>query len=73
MATAPPPASHHQTTLQCLAHTLGVEQAVIRVLDGLRKQRNLSYYDGEPISQALLNEYVEQAQRRLALAQTRWQ
>jgi hypothetical protein len=64
---------HHQTTLQCLAHTLGVEQAVIRVLDGLRKQRNLSDYDGEPISQALLNECVEQAQRLLALAQTRWQ
>lgn len=64
---------HHQTTLQCLAHTLGVEQTVIRVLDGLRKQRNLSDYDGEPISQALLNECVEQAQRLLALAQARWQ
>lgn len=33
---------HHQTTLQCLKHTLGVDSAVIRVLDGLRKQRNLS-------------------------------
>jgi len=63
---------HHQLTLQCLAHTLGVEQAVIRVLDGLRKQRNLSDYDGEPVSQALLSECVEQAQRLLALAQTRW-
>ena len=41
------------------------------VLDGLRKQRNLSDYDGEPVSQALLSECVEQAQRLLALAQTR--
>jgi hypothetical protein len=63
---------HHQTTLQCLAQTLDVEQAVIRVLDGLRKQRNLSDYDGEPVSQALLSECVEQAQRLLALAQARW-
>lgn len=43
---------HHQTTLQCLIHTLGVAPAEIRVLDGLRKQRNLSDYDGEPVSQA---------------------
>lgn len=63
---------HHQTTLQCLAHTLNVEPAVIRVLDGLRKQRNLSDYDGEPVSQALLNECIEQARRLLALAQARW-
>jgi hypothetical protein len=63
---------HHQTTLQCLAHTLEVEQAVIRVLDGLRKQRNLSDYDGEPVSQALLNECIDQAQRLLAQAQARW-
>jgi len=63
---------HHQTTLQCLAQTLDVDQVEIRVLDGLRKQRNLSDYDGEPVSQALLSECVEQAQRLLALAQARW-
>jgi hypothetical protein len=42
------------------------------VLDSLRKQRNLSDYDGEPVSQALLSDCVEQAQRLLALAQARW-
>jgi hypothetical protein len=52
---------HHQTSLQCLAHTLGVNQHEIRVLDGLRKQRNLSDYDGEPITHALLDECLEQA------------
>ena len=63
---------HHQTTLQCLAHTLGVEAATIRVLDGLRKQRNLSDYDGEAVSQAMLDECIDQAQRLLAQAQARW-
>jgi len=63
---------HHQTTLQCLAQTLDVDQAEIRVLDGLRKQRNLSEYDAEPVSQALLHECTEQALRLLALAQARW-
>lgn len=42
------------------------------VLDSLRKQRNLSDHDGEPVSQALLSDCVEQAQRLLALAQARW-
>lgn len=65
--------SHHQTSLQCLAHTLGVNATVIRVLDGLRKQRNLSDYDGEPVTQALLNECVKQAQSMLGLAHAMWQ
>lgn len=63
---------HHQTTLQCLEHTLGLGSGVIRVLDGLRKQRNLSDYDGEPVSQALLQACLEQAQQLLALAHARW-
>jgi hypothetical protein len=41
------------------------------VLDGLRKQRNQSTNDDEPVSQALLSECIEQEQRLLALAQTR--
>ena len=63
---------HHQTTLQCLAHTLGVDPAVIRVLDGLRKQRNLSDYDGEPVTQGLLQACLEQAQQLLVLAHAKW-
>lgn len=63
---------HHQTTLQCLEHTLGLNPHVVRVLDGLRKQRNLSDYDGEPITQALLQACIEQAQQLLVIAQGRW-
>ena len=48
---------HHQTTLQCLTHTLGVSPATVRVLDALRKQRNLSDYDGELVTEQALREF----------------
>jgi hypothetical protein len=41
--------------LHCLVHTLGVAPSTVRVLDGLRKQRNLSDYDGETITHAAGN------------------
>ena len=59
---------HHQTTLQCLAHTLGVEIQVVRILDGLRKQRNLSDYNGELITDQALNECIQQALQLQELA-----
>ncbi|MCK0505731.1 hypothetical protein [Aromatoleum anaerobium] len=62
---------HHQITIQCLVHTLGVDLAVVRVLDGLRKQRNLSDYDGELITGQALAECIEQAVRLQQLAATR--
>lgn len=52
---------HHQTAIQCLTHTLGVDAATVRVLDGLRKQRNLSDYDGELVTDAALQECLSQA------------
>lgn len=64
---------HHQTTLQCLVHTLGVPTQTVRVLDGLRKQRNVTDYDGELVTEALLNECLEQAAALLDLAQKRMQ
>lgn len=56
---------HHQTAIACLAHTLGVDGATIRVLDSLRKQRNLSDYDGELVSEVALQECLKQAQALL--------
>lgn len=53
---------HHQTAVQCLSHTLGVDNATVRILDGLRKQRNLADYDGEPVTDAALQECLRQAQ-----------
>lgn len=52
---------HHQTTLQCLTQTLGVDIKTIRILDGLRKQRNLSDYDGELITEQALSECIKKA------------
>ena len=52
---------HHQTTLQCLVHTLGIDTPTVRILDSLRKQRNLSDYDGETITRAALEECLKQA------------
>lgn len=59
---------HHQTTIQCLTHTLGVSAGVVRVLDALRKQRNLSDYDGESITEQALAECIGQAFRLQELA-----
>ena len=59
---------HHQTTLQCLVHTLNVAPATVRVLDSLRKQRNLTDYDGELVTDSLLRECLEQAKALLLVA-----
>lgn len=59
---------HHQTTLQCLIHTLDIDPSTVRILDSLRKQRNLIDYDGELITESLLKECIEQAESLLQLA-----
>jgi len=62
---------HHQTTLQCLVHTLDTDPLTVRVLDSLRKQRNVIDYDGELITQTLLNECLDQAHALTAIANQR--
>lgn len=70
-ATSKP--GHHQTTLQCLVHTLGVSPATVRVLDALRKQRNLSDYDGELVTDQALHECLQQADALCRLAEQQLQ
>ena len=41
---------HHQTALQTLPLTIGLANDRMIVLDALRKQRNLSDYEGEPVT-----------------------
>ena len=62
---------HHQTTLQCLVYTLGISQQTVRVLDGLRKQRNSTDYDGEMVTEALLDECLKQAKVLLSMAESK--
>ena len=57
---------HHQTALQALPLTMGLPADVIIVLDALRKQRNLADYEGDPVSDGVVVECLQQAQMLLA-------
>jgi uncharacterized protein (UPF0332 family) len=59
---------HHQTTLQVLPKTLGVDNDTVIVLDALRKQRNLSDYSGDSVSEVALQECLVQAEALLRLS-----
>jgi hypothetical protein len=53
---------HHQTALQTLPLTLGLDAQVIVRLDALRKQRNLTEYTGDTIPEATVAECLSQAE-----------
>lgn len=53
---------HHQTAIQTLPTTIGLEQATVIVLDALRKQRNVSDYEGDPVSDQAVIECIKQAE-----------
>jgi hypothetical protein len=60
---------HHQTALQALPLTMGLSNDVVIVLEALRKQRNLSDYEGDPVSDAVVTACLQEAQ--VLLKQTR--
>lgn len=60
---------HHQTALQSLGLTMGIAQPEIIVLDALRRQRNASDYEGDPVSTATLKACIDQAAQLLAHAE----
>lgn len=53
---------HHQTAIQALRLTLGLDPSVIVRLDALRKQRNLTEYTGDTIPEATVAECLSQAE-----------
>lgn len=57
---------HHQTAIQCLSLTMQVARDKVIVLDGLRKQRNINDYVGDPIADGVLASCIEEAQGLLA-------
>lgn len=59
---------HHQTAIQTLVHTFGVDRKLLVRIDALRKQRNLTEYTGDTIPQAALDECLLQAEALYALA-----
>ena len=56
---------HHQTAIQTLSLTVALDPQSIVVLDKLRKQRNVSDYDGSPIAPGVGEECQRQAQALL--------
>lgn len=61
---------HHQTMIQSLPLTLGLDKDARVVLDALRRQRNASDYTGQPLTTSAMQECINQANslRRTLLA-----
>ena len=53
---------HHQTMIQSLVKTVGIERETIIVLDTMRKQRNVADYSGDLIPESTVKECIEQAE-----------
>ncbi|SNR84282.1 hypothetical protein SAMN05192560_1354 [Methylobacillus rhizosphaerae] len=53
---------HHQTAIQALSMTVGIDKSAIIVLNALRKQRNVSDYEGDPVSDEVVIECIKQAE-----------
>ena len=56
---------HHQTMIQSLGLTLGVDNKVWIVLDSLRKKRNLNDYSGDLIEPAAVKTCIAHAETLL--------
>lgn len=52
---------HHQTLIQSLPLTLGVQNTTWVVLDALRRKRNTSDYSGDPVQPEMAVEATSQA------------
>lgn len=57
---------HHQTAIQALSLTIGIDKGTVIVLDELRKQRNVTDYAGDPVSASALEACIEEAEKLLA-------
>jgi hypothetical protein len=62
---------HHQTAIQALVHSMDVERETMVVLEGLRKRRNISDYEGDGVTESLLATCIEEAAKLLAHTE-RW-
>lgn len=56
---------HHQTAIQALTETVGVDRRQVIVLDALRKQRNVADYSGDLVSDAAVAECIQSAEELL--------
>ncbi len=58
---------HHQTMLQLLGKTVGLDRDTVIVIDALRKQRNVADYSGDLVSDSAMNDCLQQAEYLLDL------
>jgi PBP1b-binding outer membrane lipoprotein LpoB len=54
---------HHQTMIQTLPNTIGLEKETMIVLDALRKQRNVADYSGDLVTDSAVSECIDHAER----------
>lgn len=52
---------HHQTMIQSLPKTIGLDNDIVIMLDTLRKQRNIVDYSGDLIPPSAVEECINQA------------
>jgi hypothetical protein len=64
---------HHQTLIQVLPLTLGVDVSRVRLLDTLRRKRHVIDYSGDLVDDASLAECIAQAVALLGMARVRLQ
>ncbi len=52
---------HHQTMIQTLPKTIGLDTEIMIVFDALRKQRNVADYSGDLVADSAVAECIDQA------------
>lgn len=60
---------HHQTMIQTLPLTVGLDKNTTIQLDALRKQRNVIDYSGDLVSDTMANEAIQHATALIARVQ----
>lgn len=53
---------HHQTMIQSLSTTLGIDSNTVILLDAMRKQRNVADYSGDVIPESTTKDCITQAE-----------
>lgn len=53
---------HHQTMIQSLPKTVGIDIDQMIILDSLRKQRNVSDYSGDLVTDSAMQECLKQSE-----------
>ena len=53
---------HHQTMIQSLPKTIGLDNETMVVLDALRKQRNIADYSGDLVAISVVEDCIKHAE-----------